>query len=222
MKTALKGIVATFALSAMMGCASLRTIVADFDIVGTGRIVDEQGNERGGVPRQLIQIPRPSGSLGPYSKLLYEDKLFSAVLDLNSDFLAVAVENKSGSALQLRFDQAMVTSNFQDRPLPLRVFSAVADRQGVHAGKGQGPIAALPLKLEAGSKGTIVFSASYAQLFESRRLFGVDFVPKQPVLLTTGVGNRIQYRIPVDHGARRSYWIIDLTARQASARASYR
>lgn len=222
MKTALKRIGATFVLSSVMACTSLRTIIADFDILGTGSIVDEQNNEPGGVSRQLVQIPRPPGSLGPYSKLLYEDKLFSAVLDLNSDFLAVEVENKSGAALQLRFDQATVTSNFQGRPLPLRVFSANADRQLVHAGKGRDPIAALPLDLEAGTKGFIRFSASYAQLFESRRLFGVDFVQKQPVLTTTGVGNSIQYRIPVDHGGKRSYWIVDLTAKQASARASYR
>ena len=147
--------------------------------------------------------------------------MFSAELDLNSVFITVAVENKSGSPLQLRFDRATVTSNFQHKPLPLRVFVAKANDQFVHAGKGREPIAALPLSLEAGTKDAILFNASYAQLYESGRLFGVDFPPKQPVLLTTGVGNSINYRIPVDHGTKRSYWIIELTATQARARASY-
>ena len=214
-------IAATFVLISMMACTSLRSIGVDFDIVGTGRLVDEQGGELGGPSRPLVQIPRPPGWLHPFSKLLYESKLFSAELDLNSVFITVAVENKSGSALQVRFDQATVTSNFQHKPLPLRVFVAKANDQFVHAGKGREPIAALPLSLEAGTKDAILFNASYAQLYESGRLFGVDFPPKQPVLLTTGVGNSINYRIPVDHGTKRSYWIIELTATQARARASY-
>lgn len=221
MKTALPLIAATFVLISMMACTSLRSIGVDFDIVGTGRLVDEQGGELGGPSRPLVQIPRPPGWLNPFSKLLYESKLFSAELDLNSVFITVAVENKSGSALQVRFDQATVTSNFQHKPLPLRVFVAKANDQFVHAGKGREPIAALPLSLEAGTKDAILFNASYAQLYESGRLFGVDFPPKQPVLLTTGVGNSIKYRIPVDHGTKRSYWIIELTATQARARASY-
>ena len=221
MKNTLTLIATMFVLLSMMACASLRSIGVDFDIVGTGRIVDEQGSELGGPSRPLVQIPRLPGSLNPYGKLLYESKLFSAELDLSSVFVTVAVENKSGSALQVRFDQATVTSNFQHKPQPLRVFVAKANDQFVHAGKGRAPIAALPVSLEAGTKDAILFSASYAQLYESERLFGVDFPPKQPVLLTTGVGNSITYRIPVDHGAKRSYWIIELTAKQATARPSY-
>lgn len=221
MKKPLPLIAATFVLISMMACTSVRSIGVDFDIVGTGKIVDEQGGELGGASRLLVQIPRPPGWLNPFSKLLYESKLFSAELDLNSVFVTVAVENKSRSALQVRFDQATVTSNFQEKPLPLRVFMAKANGQFVNAGKGRDPIAALPVSLEAGTKGSILFSASYAQLFESERLFGVDFPPEQPVLLTTGVGNSIKYRIPVDHGTKRSYWIIDLTAKQARARTSH-
>lgn len=214
-------IAATIILLFTMACASMRSIGVDFDLVGTARMVDEQGGDVAGASRPLAQTPRPAGSLNPFNKLHYESTLFSAEINLNSFFMTVAVENKSGLALQVRFDQATVTSNYQQKPLPLRVFVARANDQFVHAGKGREPIAALPLSLDAGTKGASSFSASYAQLYESGRLFGVDFPPKQPVLLTTGVGNIITYRIPVQHGAERSYWIIELTAKQARARASY-
>lgn len=218
MKTLHKLLGATLLLTASMACTSVRSVVVDFDVAGTGSIDEEPGGEP--ASRPLVQMPRLSGSLNPFKSLRYEGELFSAVLDLNSDFMRVTVENNSGSALQLRFDQATVMS--KDALLPLRVFSAAADGQGVHAGKGRPPIPAMPLALAAGSKKTIVFSASYAGLFDSGRPFGVDFAPGQPVLRTTGVGSSIQYRIPVDHGGRRFTWVVDLSARQASARTSYR
>lgn len=219
MKIDLKYIGLALLFSSLVACSSIRTIIADFDLNGTATILGEDGAVHESA--KLSKLERGPKRASPFGDLHYEGELFSATLTIDSDSVHGVFINKTASAMQLRFDQASLSSNFQREEIGLQAFMARIQRNMVRGTKGE-LVKVPPMSLQPGERGNLTIVPSYANLFPSRRLFGVQFDGKQPVLTATGVGNSIRLRVPVEYENRRVYLVFELTASQTSARSSYR
>jgi hypothetical protein len=199
---------------------TIRTLIADFGISGSVRLVDADGADVAGESASLNMLAKDPRRLSPFGDLHYEGKTLRATLIVNSDTIKGDIENKGASTVYIRFDQAVVSSNVHAAELPLKVYSATV--QGVHM-RHPGQLASVPaMRLAPGQKGHVYLAPSYAGLFPAGRLFGVEFDGKEAALSKDGIGNAARLRVPVEVDGKRLSAVIDMKAEQSSVRSSYR
>ncbi len=209
-------------LGTLTACASMRTIIADFDIDGSGQTISADGAGSAGSAK-LDRLAPPQWRASPFPDLRYTGPLHSADLMINSDGIEASITNTTQVPIVLRFDRATLSSNLQPDATPLGVFNAQVKDKLVYLKKGESVLLAPPaMPLAPGERAHASLHPSYIKLFPSKRLFGVQFDGKQPVLLENGVGNTVTLRVPVEHAGVRSTWVLELTARQTSVRSNYR
>ena len=215
-------IVMCTALAANLGgCASMRTIIVDFDMEGFAAL-DGSGARANDPERALLKVARRPGELSPYPRLVYTGSLFSAKLSINSDTISGEFLNNSGEPLTLRFDQASVSSNQHPAPLPLQAWSGRVGQVHVFKGKASMPLRLPLLVVPPGASASLVIAPFFQGLYPSGRLFGVQFEKSAPEIVTSGVGNTWQLSVPVEWKGETLAWKINVKAIKESARTSYR
>ncbi len=210
----------TLILSSLCACAALGTVMADFDIEGTARL-EEAGMASRAETVPLIQLKTPPRRASPFHDLGYEGQMLAAEMVIDTVALEAQFTNRSGAALQLRFDQATMSSTQQPQELALLSWGGVVKGALVVQPSKHALVKALPMTLQPGERAHVSLSPSYAGLYPSRRLFGIRFADKQAALLEDGVGNTLRLRIPFEQDGKRYSLVFDLTARQARVRTAY-
>jgi hypothetical protein len=197
-------------LVALVACQSIRTIIADFAIDGRVRMIDRHGAEVAGESTSLDTLARDPRRLSLFGDLHYAGNTLRATLIVNSDTIRGSIENKSASSVNIRFDEAVMSSNMHEGEVPMQVASA-------------GQLASMPaMRLAPGQQGHLYIAPSYAAIFPTKRLFNVQFDGKQPVMLKDGIGNAVRLRVPVEVDGKRLFAVIDMKVNQSSVRSSYR
>ncbi len=224
MKHVVTAVFAAVLLAPLAACQSIRTIIADFAIDGSVRMVDAQGTDVAGESASLNTLARmpPSGQIVSVAMtdVHYEGKTLRATLTVNSDTVTGDIWNMSASPVHIRFDEAVMSSNVHAGEVPMLVYSASIHRDHV---ADPGKLVSMPaMRLAPGQRGHVYIAPSYAAIFPTRRLFDVQFDGKQPVLLKDGIGNVLRLRVPVEVDGKRLFAVIEMTAKQSSVRSSYR
>ncbi len=220
MMTLLRRTSCTLILASLCACAGLGTVMADFDIEGTARL-EQAGMASRAETVPLIKLKTAPQRASPFPGLRYEGPMLAAEMVIDTVALDAQFSNRSDTALQLRFDQATMSSKQQPQEMALLSWGGVVKGVLVVQPSKHALVKALPMTLQPGERAHVTLSPSYAGLYPSRRLFGVRFADKQAALLDDGIGNALRLRIPVEQDGKRYSLVLDLTARQARARTAY-
>ena len=204
----------------LCGCASLGTDMADFDIDGTASL-EGYGVAGRAETVALIKLKTAPPRLSPFHDLRYEGTALTAEFRIDTVAMNGQFTNRSATAMQLRFDQATMSSNLHPQEVPLLTWGGTVKRVLIRRPSKHALVNALPMALQPGEVGDFTLFPSYRSLYPSRRLFGAQFEDNKTALLESGAGNSLRLRIPVEQDGKRYSLVFELKARQARARRVY-
>jgi len=206
----------------LAGCAGSVVVDIDTAMQVSGR--DSTGRAWTASAPDVVTIPPSPGMVVAFGSQQYTGTDLTWTVSVGAFGLGGSVTNTGTTRLCLRFDEAMVSSNFHPTPVALRVFtfsSRSSDRQvwlGTTNPKqieyfGPPPVCLLP-----GKSATVSMGPQVKQLFPNNTLFNLRWPRKIPELSEKGVGNSLQIDLPVERDGRREQMTIRLTAKDSRAR----
>ena len=196
----------------LLGACAGSTVV-DFKVELEVDYLDAQRQPIDTSSAQLTESARVPTRLSPYPLVNYRDGLLSYHISVSTHGITFYyLENLSAKPLTIYWDQAQASSGQYPAPRPLHSVFSMTDYRGNQL---------VPQLLEQGIETYARINVIYGELFESGRLFDVQFVDGKTRLDKTGVGEWLLIKLPIDLGDERLMLHIKLTALDASARISY-
>ncbi len=202
----LGGLLLMFA--ALSGCAG--STVVDFKTQLDVHYADAQGQPQNAAPVSITTL-KDETRLSPFPPIRYQDTLLSCDIEADNIAIHYLLTNLTAEAMTIDWGHAVVTSSQQpaERALTAAFFQL-----------SQRP---LPPQQQL-APGAALFSAlslRYGELFQSGRLFDVQYVQHETHLYNSGVGEWLLIKLPIQIGDKRLIKYIKLTAIDAKARLSH-
>ncbi len=210
-----------WAASALLaGCFGGGTVVVGFVLDSEVAIRDADG--RAGQAGAAVAVPR-----GPAAHAMqYRGQDFEWSLGAGGGGLGGWVANMSAATICMRFDEALIRSNFHPEPIPLRITSwTVFREQWSRLGSSDprkpeyfGPPT---FCLDPGKQARVGFAPDLRPLFPTQKMFNVQWAGNEPQLTDKGLGNWVALTVPVEVGEKRQVFDVKLTPVESHARISY-
>ena len=176
-----------------------------------------------------ISKPAPlHKELDPFGSTIYRGPLFEAIFAATRGGFVVSLTNTSASEICFRFDEARLSSNYQETNMALRIFSPVdplirpnMTKEDLDKLRAGGPQKMEKACLIPGAKRRVPCYLAVKDFFPSGFMFNVAHPEHVPKLEPNGIGNWVKLYLPIDLAGRRENLVFTMTARQSHARASY-
>ncbi len=223
---ALRAFVFSAIVLGSVSCASIRTVIVDVEFDVQLEVRDSSGRAQRATPEELVKKRHPKAA-SPFPYVDYEGKLFEWSIGASDGSLGYFLRSKSSGPMCFRFDEARLTSNFQQKEVPLRVRWA---RYGPIRGEvlvrkslsGDDAFFAAPSVCAATDKGsTFGFVADFSELFPSGQMFNINQTRKSLKYAEHGAKNWLKIRMPIEYDGKREELEVLITAIDSKARFSY-
>ncbi len=208
----------------LTGCGAMKTEGANFAldirVSGTG----SNGAKWEATPEQVTvgdtgQPPTSAFQTKTFSSDVFRWKFAIGATGIGGDF-----ENRTGTPLCIRFDQARLSSNFRTDPVQLKVSQVIHaphKREWViQRPKPSEPAQFVPPKLcfTSGQPEYFSLAPDASQIFPSSKLFNIRFDGAQS---GQGIGNWVKLSVPLDVDGKTEAVEIVFTARDSKLTVSY-
>lgn len=195
-------------LAALSGCAG--STVVDFKVQLEVNYVDAQGQPQDTAPVSITTL-KDETRLSPFPPIRYQDQLLSCDIEADNIAIHYLLTNLTAEPMTIDWEHAVVTSSQQpaERALTAAFFQL-----------SQRPLPPQQ-QLVPGAAQFTALSLRYGELFQSGRLFDVQYVQHETHLYNSGVGEWFLIKLPIQIGDKRLIKNIKLTAIDAKARLSH-
>jgi hypothetical protein len=208
------------------GCESMRTVIIDVDFDVQLQVRDSSGRIQRAAPEELVKKRHPKAA-SPFPYVDYQGKLFEWSIGASDGSLGYFIRSNLREPVCFRFDEARLTSNFQQKEVPLRVQWA---RYGPLRGEilvrkslsGDDAYFVAPSICAAPDKGsTFGFVADFSELFPNGQMFNINQKRKSLKYSEHGAKNWLKIRMPIEYEGKREELEVIFTANGSKARFSY-
>jgi hypothetical protein len=213
----------TLSFCVTAGCASLGTVVVGFDLDVEVAERDPDGRALRTGKDEIIKQPRNSKTAPTFSDVRYQGKVLMWETGATFDGFGYAIQSQVSGSVCLRFDQARLTSNMQEKEVAMRV-------SRVRQGPPQSPTIQIPqnrneigffvapqLCFSREKIDNFFLAPDLSALFPSGKMFNVSWSGNAPNLLEHGIGNWLKIHVPVEYEGKRQEFEVTLTAKDSKA-----
>jgi hypothetical protein len=211
-------------VASLSGCSALGTKGAhiQFDIRVSG--VDANGKTWSALSDEIKTISPHPQALSQFPARAFESARLRWQFGVSSTGFTGYIQNKTVATLCVRFDQAMLTSNFQSQPVPMRVTQVIQkayqkDWLILRGAKGEiivfdpPKLCFTPMQTEA-----VMMTIVALPLFPSGSLFNID---QKGSKTGQGIGNWFQIDVPVEYDGKIESMSITFRATDSKLKVSY-
>jgi hypothetical protein len=191
--------------TSMSGCGAIGTQGANFAIDLNVQGVDSNGKVWRAQPDELkTSTPNPK-ALSQFPEIAYEGTRLRWQFALGSSGFTGTIQNKTTASFCVRFDQAMLTSNFQSQPVPMRVTQVIQkahmkDWLILRGAKGEIKVFDPPkLCFTPMQSELYMISIEAYALFPSGNLFNINH---EGAKTGQGIGNWLRIQVPVEYDGK--------------------
>ncbi|MCA2999859.1 MAG: hypothetical protein ING75_14785 [Rhodocyclaceae bacterium] len=208
----------------LVGCGAMKTEGANFalDIRVSG--TDSNGAKWKATPEQVTGSDTGQQVASAFQSKVFSSDVFRWKFAIGATGIGGDFENRTGTPLCIRFDQARLSSNFRTEPVPLRVSQVIHAPHKrewfIQRRKPGEPAQFVPPKLcfTSGQPEYFSLAPDASEIFPSSKLFNVRFDGAQS---GQGIGNWVKLNVPVDIDGKTEALEIVFTARDSKLTVSY-
>lgn len=209
------------------GCRTIGSLIVytEVDVQVAGR--DSQGRAWRAAPGEIVKQNHNPKSISPFANTVYDGALFEWRFLADPKSIGYLIRSKVPGALCFRFDQARLTSNLQPNEIPMRVnfvFHSPPSKPFVPVSNPPGERSMFvppPLCFAQGELTGIGLAVDMVELFPSGNMFDITWEEKSTNLITSGIGNWLKIRVPIEYQGKQEEVEITLTATSSAARWAY-
>lgn len=210
--------------TSMSGCGAIGTQGANFAIDLNVQGVDSAGKAWRAQPDEIkVNTPSPN-ALSQFPEIAYEGTRLRWQFGVGSSGFTGTIQNKTAASFCVRFDQATLTSNFQSKPVPMRVTQVIQKAYKkewliLRGDKGEIKIFDPPkLCFTPMQPELYMLSIEASPLFPSGNLFNINHAgPKTG----QGIGNWFRIQVPVEYDGKPELMDITFKATDSKLTVSY-